>query len=103
MTLKQQARCLDKLRVYTYLFDLPLLGVRYLGQPLALQCVVLQLRGVAQVEVGWAVGVPHDFLLLTIRALVPPPVGVQVLPCFLVYILETKRGTSVSIIQKGLS
>jgi hypothetical protein len=76
--------------MYTYLVDLPLLKVRYLGQSLAFQCVILQLRGVAQVEVGWAVGVPHDFLLPTIRALVPPPVRVQVLPCFLVYILATK-------------
>lgn len=78
--------------MYTHLFDLPLLWVRNFGEPLSLQGVVLlQLGGVAQVQVARPVRVPHRDLLTSVWAYVSPPVGVQVLSCLLVHIL-VKRG-----------
>ena len=75
-----------------HLLDLPLLGVGDLGEPLALQSVVLlHLRDVAQVQVGGPVGVPHGDLLPAVGAHVPPPVGVQVLPGLLVYVLGRRN------------
>lgn len=76
----------------THLFDLPLLWVRNLGESLALQGVILiQLRGVAKIQVAWTVRVPHGDLLPSIWAYVSPPVGVQILTRLLVHILANKK------------
>lgn len=80
--------CAEPHCIKTCLFDLPLLWVRNLGEPLALQGIVLlQLGGVAKVEVARPVGVPHGDLIPSIWAHVPPPVGVQVFSCLLIHIL----------------
>lgn len=74
-----------------YLFDLPLFRVRDLGEPLALQGVILlQLRSMAEVQVGRSVGVPHGDILPSFWAYVPPPVGVQVFSRLLVHILAMR-------------
>lgn len=75
-----------------HLFDLPLLWVRNLGEPFALQGIILiQLRGVAEIQVAWTVRIPHGDFLPSIWAYVPPSVGVQVFTCLLVHILANKN------------
>lgn len=74
------------------LFDLPLLRVRDFGEPLALQGVVLlQLGGVAKVQVTGSVGVPHGDVVAAFWAHISSPVGVKVLSCVLVHILAEKH------------
>lgn len=63
--------------IKAHLFDLPFLWIRNFGEPLALQGVVLlELRGLAQVQVARPVRVPHGYLLPSIWAYISPPVGV---------------------------
>lgn len=87
----------------THLFDLPLLCVGDLGEPLALQRVVLlHLGGVAQVEVARPVRVPHGDVLAAVRPDVSPPVGVQVLSSLLVHVLlkSSQAGAVVGRFEK---
>lgn len=71
-----------------HLFDLPLLCIRNLGEPLALQRVILlQLRGVARVQVARSVWVSHGDIVAAVWANISPPVGIQVFTGLLVYIL----------------
>ena len=68
------------------LFYLPFLQVSYLSESFTLRCVFFYFE-----DAGFngAVGVPHRFVSDS-RVQVPPPVGVQVLPCVLIYILATR-------------
>lgn len=62
---------------------------------------MLQLRGVAKVQVAWPVRVPHGDLFPSVWAYVPPPVGVEVFSCLLVHILTKKGGKNYMLKIQG--
>lgn len=83
-------------RTRAHLFDLPLLGVRDLCESLALQSVVLfHFGGVAKVQVGGSVRVPHGDLF-SFWTNVPPSVRVQIFSCVLIHILA-KADKSIKV------
>lgn len=83
---------LDSILRKTHLFNLPLLCIGDLGEPLALQCVVLlHLGGVAKVQIARPVRVPHGDVLAAVWANVSPPVWVQVFSTLLVHVLLKNR------------
>lgn len=92
------------LHPHPHLLDLPLFWVGDLGEPLSLQRVVLlHLGTVAQVQVAGPVRVPHGDLLASVRAHVPPPVGIQVFSGLLVHILMDRGGRTTLMVDDDFS